>query len=242
MSPCPNLVRMRFWLVMAFIASTLLVGPAKADVITFETLPGGGTPADGMAINTQYQAAFGVTFSLEGGGSPVIAEVGPPQTAFQGFNGLPDQPAPGQNVGNFFLTDNGIVSGPPDPLIVSYTKPVASASGVILDIDGGEAWQVQARNALNQVIDTVTLTPSSFNAGDGLAAPWSFGHSANDIFSIRLVYTGTQTNGVGFAWDNFASAPALATPVPEPSSLMMFAVGAIALSRFTRLRRWRTAA
>jgi len=75
-----------------------------ATVIDFESIPG-STPSDGMSISTQFQATHGVIFSLEGGGSPVLAKVGSPLTAFLGYNLQDAQPAPGTNVGDFFLTD-----------------------------------------------------------------------------------------------------------------------------------------
>ena len=53
-------------------------------VVDFEHIPGLGLPVDGMAISNQFLADFGITFSFEGGGYPVLAKVGPPITAFVG--------------------------------------------------------------------------------------------------------------------------------------------------------------
>lgn len=85
---------------LTFLLLTICLN-ARADTVTFEAIPG-GMPVDGMTIDNQFQADFGVTFSLEGGGAPILAQVGGPLTAFQGFNGLPDTPAPGTNTGSFF--------------------------------------------------------------------------------------------------------------------------------------------
>jgi hypothetical protein len=210
-------------------AATLHVGQSDliADTITFETLPG-GTPSDGLEINTQFEATFGVTFALENGDSPLLAQVGAPLTAFQGFNLLPDEPAPGINVGSFFLTDDDVVSGSAPALIVSYTNPVAAASGILLDIDGTEAWQIQARDSSNVVIDTLNL--SANNTLDGSATQWSFNHASADIFSIRMVQTGNQAL-VGLAFDNFSPSSA----IPEPSSLAVLGLtGATILRRRKR--------
>jgi hypothetical protein len=233
----------RHCLVLVIVALAIPFGgaqPVRAGIITFETIPGFGTPVDGMAINTQFQAAFGVTFSVQGGGSPVIAEVGPPLTAFQGFNGLPDQPAPGQNNGSFFITDDALTGANPRPLIISYSNPVAAASGEILDIDGTEAWQVQALNALGQIIDVVNLTPNSPGAGDALSTPYSFNHASADIFSIRLQYTGGPGT-IGWALDNVSSGfnPAGPAAVPEPSSLTLLAVGTFGWVAFNFIRKRR---
>ena len=109
-----------------------------ADTVTFESIPG-GTPIDGMTIDNQFEAEFGVRFSLEGGGAPVLAQVGGPLTAFQGYNGQNDNPAPGTNVGSYFLTDTGSLSAPSQSLIIDYVTAVSAASGIVLDIDQNEA-------------------------------------------------------------------------------------------------------
>ena len=84
---------------------------------------------------------------------------------------------------------------------------MASASGVILDIDHNaslnvgefEKWQVQALDALGGVIAFVDLLETT----DGAASAWAFNHGATDnIHSIRFHYTGTPNVPVGFALDN----------------------------------------
>ena len=223
-----------FFAARITFAAVLLPLAGYATTIDFETIPG-GSPSDGLSINNQFLALQGVTFSLEGGGSPVLAQVGAPQTAFQGFNLLPDQPAPSANAGSFFLTDDGVVSGPPAPLIVTYTNPVAAASGILLDVDGAEAWQIQSRNASSVVIDFVNLGPN--NSLDGSATAWSFSHGSADIFSIRLEYTGSQGSGVGLAFDNFSPSSASPASVPEPATVILMGVGLVGL--LTRYRRTR---
>ncbi len=190
-------------LLASFLLSTSGVLAQTSNTVTFETIPG-GTPTDGLPINTQFLADFGIAFSLEGGGSPVLAQVGEPRTAFQGYNLLADQPAPGTNTGSFFLTDDGGIVGPPAPIIISYANPVAAASGVLLDIDGMEGWQIQARDELDNVIDAVDLVPNLVL--DGSATLWSFTRPTADIHSIRMLYTGVQSNFVGLAFDNFSPA------------------------------------
>lgn len=179
-----------------------------AQTMTFESILG-QTPIDGMEISTQFLESHGVTFNLENGDSPVLAKVGSPRTAFEGYQGQDDEPAPGQGVGSFFLTDDGTLGGPPQPLIVSYAAPVAAAGGVILDIDGTEEWTVEVRDATGAVLDVVVLDENSPpGPGDALAFPWSFTRPQADISSIRLVYTGAQTSGVGLAFDNFTPTTA----------------------------------
>ncbi len=175
----------------------------------------------GTVIKNQYLAApFGVSFQFEDGTFPVIRKVGGvnPATgnpsAFYGWpNGTGNNtPAPGQNVGKFFLTDDISVAAPPGPLIVTYAQPVAAASAFILDIDHQEAWDIYARNAAGQVIGQVHLEHDTSLTGDGIATPWSFTRPVADIKSIRVVFSGNPDANVGLAFDNFSPSTALTPP------------------------------
>lgn len=197
------------------IICTVLSTGAVAQVISFETVPGVGTPTEGLLISDQYQATVGVTFSLLGGGSPRIAQVGDPPTAFYGppSSTTFDTPAAGQNVGSFFLTDDGVVGGT-STLVITYSSPSAAASGVILDIDGSEQFLIEARNAANEVLDSVTITAGDPNTGDGIATPWSFSLGSNVISFIHIE---TVTNA-GLAFDNFnATSAGESGSVPIPT-------------------------
>lgn len=169
--------------------------------IDFESIPN-SIPTEGLTISGQFAGTWGVTFSLANGASPVLAKVGAPQTAFQGFQALPDQPAPGSNAGQYFLTDDGVVAGPPADLIVCYATPVHGASGILLDIDGNEAWTIEALDEHGTVVAELQLGPN--NEVDGSATPWSFSSASHQIWSIRFAYTGSQSGGVGLAFDNFS--------------------------------------
>ena len=199
-----------FSLCLAVAASA---GQAEA-IVDFENIPGTGIPSEGDAIGTQYEVSEGVSFSLEGGGLPVIAKIGSPRTAFAGPPGNTgdDNPAGGTNLGSFFLTDDGVVGAIPPPLIISYSAPVSGASGEIVDIDGTEAWQVEARDESDTVLDAITLSAGDPGTGDGQATPWSFSREVAEIYSIRVTYSGQQTV-VGLALDNFSSSsPPTAVP------------------------------
>jgi hypothetical protein len=117
-------------------------------IIDFESVPGEVAPREGMEIRNQYLASQGISFELEGGGAPVLAEVGPPMTAFGGPGRRhADNPAPGQGVGRFFLTDDGTLNQVAKALIVRYASPTAAASGVLLDIDLTERFAIEAIRA-----------------------------------------------------------------------------------------------
>ncbi len=194
--------------------------------IDFEFIPGIGTPREGIEINTQYTDTTGVTFSLEGGGSPVLAQVGDPLTALIGPTGSDrvreDQP----RIGSFFLTDDGSHSGSqPEPLVVSYDPPTAAASGVILDIDDRERFTIEARNGEGEVIDRLVIEEGDPNTGDGVVTPWFFDRPTRDIFSLRFM--GVKQDGVfGLGFDNFSARSARPEPpLPPPAYVPAYVVG-----------------
>lgn len=193
-------------------------------IVDFETVPG-GSPSEGLPINTQYAASTGMTFSLLGGGSPVLAETGAPLAAFQGVDALPDTMAPGQGAGSFFLTTAGVLTmSTPATLVVDLAVSRGRVSGYVLDLDGYEAWRVDAYDALHNLVESTSLTTSSPNAGNGLATRWSFLREENDISQIQIVYTGGLQWQVGFAFDNFSASHA-----PLPSSLALLLTGGASL-------------
>lgn len=189
-----------------FTLSVVLVLAASVGaqgVIDFETIPG-TVPSDGLPISNQFQATHGVTFALANGGTPVLAQAGPPRTAFQGHNLLDDEPEPSTGAGQFFLTDDGILAGLPSTLIVNYTTPVSAATGVILDIDGSEEWTIEAIDAAGNILDTVVLGPN--NSIDGSATTWSFNLTTATISHIHISFTGFFNVNVGLAFDLFNSS------------------------------------
>lgn len=212
---------------MNALSSTLLLATflpiataqSQAQLINFETLPSGLAPTDGMAISNQFLGKFGVSFQYMNGTFPHIAKVGYPATAFWGHSNPsrdPDQPLGAQNVGTFFLTDDGVLSNSspkPPPLLISYATGVAATSGAILDIDHNkDSWRIEARNIQNQVVATTNLGTHTPNTGTGLATHWSLSHSNAEIRSLLITYTGNGKHP-GFAFDNFSpalpSAPAV---------------------------------
>jgi hypothetical protein len=228
--------------LLVFLVLAFAHTPAHA-LIDFENVPSIGVPSEGDPIGTQYEASEGVSFFLEGGGLPVIAKVGSPRTAFAGppSNMGDDNPAPGTNVGSYFLTDDGVVGPIPPALIIAYSAPVSAASGVIVDIDGTEAWEIQARNASGAILETIRLSSGDAGTGDGRAKGWSFSRSAADIDSIRIVYVGQQSI-VGLALDNFspttpASARVTATGF---TALLLMATALAVIAVMARGARWPT--
>jgi hypothetical protein len=194
--------------------------------INFENIPG-DQPREGLVVFDQFKSTHGVTFRFEDGSPVILAKVGPPVFGFQGpgpngqLNGGSDTPAPGQNIGSYFLTRKGLVK--PPPLIIEYTTPVRAASGYLIDIDGSntttdsEEFTVEIRDQNNRVLQSVFLDRNTPGTGDGIATPFSFTRPMNDIYSIRIVCSGTRP-GFGIAFDNFSPSSPISSNNNQGSS------------------------
>jgi len=153
-------------------------------LIDFEQIPN-GTPSEGLSLSGQFVNDFGISFSIEGGGNPVLAEIGSPATAFESSFGE-DTPAPDQNIGNFFLTDDGNLSGlESPPLLITANTPLQFIEGVILDIDFGEVFTLEALDGDGNLLQTIVLDADNPDAGDGIATPWRF--EVNNCVGIQTI-------------------------------------------------------
>lgn len=217
-------------------AAIALASPSLAATITFETIPG-DTPAEGLAISTQFLADYGITFSLKGGGSPVLAMVGDPLTAFAGppNHTTSDLPAAGQGVGRYFLTDDGqLTPGASETLVVTYEQATDAASGVILDIDFTEYFIISLYDAQTggNLLASHTIDGSDPGTGDGIATFWSFNRASADVYRIEFVGDKPRGGGFGLAFDNFSynsSTPAV--PLPPAAYLMAGGLAGLGLLR-----------
>ncbi|MEM9920944.1 MAG: gliding motility-associated C-terminal domain-containing protein [Bacteroidota bacterium] len=174
-------------------------------IIDFEEIEGEAL-FEGLRISDQFYDAFGLSFRLETGGVPVLAEVGPPVTAFATAFGS-DEPAPGQEVGRFFLTDNGVLSGlEAPPVILEFETPIDSFAGCIIDMDFDEFFIIHARDAFDQIILADTIYAGDPGTGDGLSTCWGFNLPGclGAIYSIRFAGSRTTSGGFGLALDNFS--------------------------------------
>jgi len=178
--------------------------------IDFESFPDGTLPQDQMEINDQFEKSHGVIFSLCNGKNPILGKYGPPWTAFDGYGG-DDQPAPNQEVGQYFISDD-TKAGLSSPLIVTYVTPVKSASGVILDIDYDEKWIIIAKDSNDNEIARVKLSKEDPGTGNGIATQWSINVDSASIKSLTL--TGeANISGFGLAFDNFSPSTSSFAPV-----------------------------
>ena len=104
-------------LIFTKLSLAQVIDTCNCATIDFETIPGDSL-YEGLVINDQYSDSLGFTFVLEDGTYPHIAKIGQPITAFESAWG-DDTPAPDQNTGFYFLTDDGLTSGPG---ITSYSS------------------------------------------------------------------------------------------------------------------------
>lgn len=192
--------------------------------IDFETIPEGAL-TDGMDIFDQYSERYGVRFSLEDGSPVKLAKVGAPATAFGGAYGS-DTAAPGVDIGTYFLTDDGNLSGlTSNPIFINFDFPIDSVSGCILDMDFLERFVVTAYGAGGVAIftDTIFAGLDVSNApyqegdpgtGDGLCTDWGFrlDDCAGSIHSVKLDGYRDYQGMFGLGIDNLNFCKFGATP------------------------------
>lgn len=171
--------------------------------IDFEEIPN-AAPSEGLSVGDQFLDAYGISFALENGNVPVLAKVGSPTAAFQSSYGS-DTPAPGENIGDYFLTDDGELSGlESPPLLITSENPIQKISGEVLDIDFGEFFVIEAMDINGAVIQSDTIESGDSDTGDGVAANWELESSqCAGIYSIRLEGKRSTAGAFGLGVDNF---------------------------------------
>lgn len=233
----------------ALLALALSCYPAlsMATTITFETLPDGTTPVDNAELTASYvDGPTIVTFGFDTnadlsidvnarferrGTDPIYAYVTDTQDDL-------DKTATGEG-GDWILrnpqgSEPGALNLLDNAFLVKYSGALAtSVSGQIWDVDAGEQYNIEAFDVSNLLVASVLspVGPDGCCGGpaDGLPFTFAFTNLGTPIAALRI----TQIQGdraAGFAFDNFST-----TPVPEPSSGLLF-LGGIAVLVF-RLRR-----
>lgn len=194
-------------LVLLLSICCLSYSKSQSVEINFEDIPN-ETEIEGLKINTQFFDDYGITFSLENGESPTLAEVGSPATAFLSSLG-DDTPIGTSDVGQFFITDDGSLSGlASSALIINFTDPITYAIGQILDVDFTESFTIEAFGINDELLFIETLEDGDPGTGDGLATEWSIGTDyCFEIYKLRLEGTRTQAGEFGLGIDNFVFFP-----------------------------------
>ncbi len=233
--------------IFVVVTFLLTVTFASAGLITFETTPGGGTPGDDTELTAPYAIDGGtVSFGFYHGdtkySNALFEEVGGPwdnsafwnSTGYKNYSGqkkvVYDTANPGHEnqLGDYFLRQpDGYKDF--DIFRIQYSGLKAfAASGEIWDIDGGkntEQYSVTAYGASNQILQTL-ISPEGKNTDlDGL--PWVFAFTGltQGIDHIDIDFTGSKTQGIGLAFNNFSATSA----VPSPGAIWLLGSGLLGL-------------
>ena len=180
--------------------------------LDFETI-NGGPSSEGLVIDDQYFAQYGLRFSREDGGFPVLARVGGTVVDAFGSAWGSNQPAPGIDIGEYFLTDDGVLSGTfAPPLLLQFNSPLDSISGCNLDIDFTEEFIIQSLDINGDVIREDVIISGDPGTGDGALTCWGFNlvSCEQKIYAVRL--EGFRPSGAfGLGIDNISFCQAITT-------------------------------
>jgi len=164
---------------------------------------------EGAEMSDQFEASFGLTFSLEGGGFPVLAEVGGSPPAAFGSAWGNDTPAPQDQalIGDFFLTDDGQLSGlDSPPVVLDFATAIDSFAGCILDMDFGEVFKIEAYGEFGNLILADSIMAGDPDTGDGRATCWGFnlGNCTGMVYQIKFSGYRETAGAFGLGLDNFS--------------------------------------
>jgi hypothetical protein len=246
-------MRLTHILSIALAAATLsILSPARAALIDFESDPSAAPSVDDYVLATPYPIGGGsvqfyfdmnanLTYDSGVDGDPIIEQIGADgndafTNNFLSLSDIANSPFAPQ-LGNFFLRQ--VSPGPaPAPFIVDYntSATITALSGEIWDIDGQtqatELWLVEVLDGSNNLV-TSQLSPlgNSFALD---ARPWVFSFSGLPlgVDKLRITFQGTKINSIGLAFNNFNP-----TEVPEPGSVVLMGLGAVALVAIGARRR-----
>ena len=170
--------------------------------IDFESILG-ETPTNQTLVENQYLGQ-GVRFRLDNGESPVLVDYGGTNDGFNGVGADMPDPAYEEQLGAFFITDDG-QSGGADAftIILEFQLPVNSVSGDILDIDYSETFEARAYDQDGNLISSVLITTNSFQTGNGIPTPWQIIEEDACIWEIQLEGQSNSTTSFGYGLDNF---------------------------------------
>lgn len=242
-------------IILAVLCIFVPAVPAGADLLTFETTPGGAIPVDNADLVNPYPIPGGTVrffFDLNGNNAfepatdnlPKFEQVGNDgANGFaSAFNGVPDTARPGfeSQLGQYFLRKQSDSTGPiggPFIAVFDTNMPITELSGEVWDIDGEtslgtEQWRVDVLSQTDQILDTLlspvgtSPLPSSLDS-----LPWTFHFQdlPDGVAKLRLTFVGTKTDGIGLAFNNFSA-------VPEPSTWVLLATAGAMLSAGRRFR------
>jgi hypothetical protein len=211
---------------------------AHADLINFELTPNGETPVDNSVLDTPYSITGGrVRFFFDANRNNTFDE-GDQHSRFeargnqdaspQGFrstkHGGSDRTT-AASMQDWFLRQPDGIGMLPGPFIAEYdvAGPIDALSGQIWDIDAAGPNGARTEQWLVEVLDSADNLVASLNSPLGIAQadptsldslPWVFSFNglteiSTDVRKVRLTFTGTKTDGIGLAFDNFNATQAI---------------------------------
>ena len=196
----------------------------ECGMIDFELLPDGSTPFEGEMIGTQYLAGFGISFMLEDGTTPQIAETGGVVANAFGSAWGNDELMPGEPIGSFFLTDDGMLTGLTTPaLVVMWDNPIDSVAFGLMDIDFDEFFVMEAKDIAGNTIVLDTIFSGDPMTGDGVFTDWAVQLPTNNVRSLRVEGNRMDAGAFGFGMDNlsFCSTDTLGTTIVNDTSFIV---------------------
>ena len=212
----------------AFLVVTLTCGPAHAALLQL-TDPANLFPTDTLAwTDPEFTAYFpGDSVATANGVSATLGGASA-FTVFSGSTYNADFLPTDSVLSAFDYSDGAGVGAVPGPIRITFGQDFAGAGAQIQSNDFGTfTATLSVYDALNNLLGTVTVNGSNNGNGDGSAAYIGF---LNDLTNVRSIEfsggPGVAINTVGLS----------ATPVPEPSTLVLTGLG-VALARLARRRR-----
>ena len=191
-----------FFLTFIFLSSlTAQTFEDNCVHINFENFQNGNSSSEYFE---QIISDYGISFELANGSNPVIAQVGEPSEAFFSAFGI-DAPEDPSLIGNFFLTDDGVIDGVEySPLLINFTNPIDSVSGIILDLDSDEEFEILASDENGNELFYQKLVAGEDMTGDGIATSWGFNLDGCEGTIHSLRFEGFRSSGdFGLGLDNF---------------------------------------
>lgn len=167
--------------------------------IDFESLPDGSAAQSGMKISDQFEEDYGITFARGNGQAATIAKRGGATEAFGSHDNIVgyDQ----DETGDYFLTDDGVISGSSATMVMDLTIAANALHGLILDVDFEDCWHIAAYDEVGGLVSEIVLAAGAPGTGNGRAAGFTIS-DPNGFNSIaRIEFVGTTNVTMGFAFD-----------------------------------------
>ena len=222
--------------LLALLTVCALSAPASASIITFNSRIAFNAAAPGLPLEA-FESGLVAAGGIQGCTGPLSSAV--PSSCFPAGGLLPGVTYASSipSTDDLVVLGAGVVGNPSKvlgPNLFASTFDIlfsGSPTAIGFDVFPGPA----AGNVLISAFSPANATLGVFTIS-ALVAPNFFGLISTD--AIGRLNIASQSSLAGEVVDNLAFGPASPTPVPEPTSLLLFASGALALAaRRRRVKR-----